>query len=137
MHVVMIRNEYMQQHSLADYVNKIMLERELSGYAVEKRSRGEITQSYVNRIKNGEAKNPSADKLKGLAKGLGVTEEEVFRVARGAADTSGDSAETLQIIKGVSLQLDRSVNLSNAGKQKILDTVRWITEGVLAEENQN
>lgn len=33
--------------------------------------------------KKGVAHNPSKDKLMGLAKGLGVPEEEVFAVARG------------------------------------------------------
>ena len=42
-----------------------------------------IAGSYVSRIENGVARNPSKDKLIGLAKGLGMPEEEVFVVARG------------------------------------------------------
>src|SRR5204862_8099122 len=47
------------------------------------RSGYKIAGSYVSRIENGVVRNPSKDKLIGLAKGLGVPEEEVFAVARG------------------------------------------------------
>jgi transcriptional regulator with XRE-family HTH domain len=47
------------------------------------RSGYEIAGRYVSRIENGIARDSSKDKLIGLAKGLGVPEEEVFAVARG------------------------------------------------------
>lgn len=68
---------------LADYVAKVMNDDRLSGYNIERRTQGEITQSYVLRIKNGTAKNVSMDKLKVLAKGLGRPAAEVIAVAMG------------------------------------------------------
>lgn len=47
------------------------------------RSGHKIAGSYVSRIENGVARNPSKDKLVGIAKGLGISEEGVFAVARG------------------------------------------------------
>lgn len=52
---------------LADYVAKVMNDDRLSGYQIERRTQGDITQSYVLRIKNGTAKNISIDKLQSLA----------------------------------------------------------------------
>jgi transcriptional regulator with XRE-family HTH domain len=42
-----------------------------------------ITEGYVRSITRGAASNPSVKKLQALAAGLGVEEEEIFRVARG------------------------------------------------------
>jgi len=75
-----------RRESLADYVKRIRNSARLSLLDVERqsaRSGYKIAGSYVSRIENGVARNPSKDKLIGLAKGLGVPEEEVFAVARG------------------------------------------------------
>jgi transcriptional regulator with XRE-family HTH domain len=71
---------------LADYVKRIRNGARLSLSDVERqsaRSGYKIAGSYVSRIENGVARNPSKDKLVGLARGLGAPEEEVFAVARG------------------------------------------------------
>jgi len=71
---------------LADYVKRIRNSARLSLLDVERQSAHsgyKIAGSYVSRIENGVARNPSKDKLIGLAKGLGVPEEELFAVARG------------------------------------------------------
>jgi transcriptional regulator with XRE-family HTH domain len=68
---------------LSEYVDRKMKEKNLSTYAVERMSGGEISQSQVSRIRNGGSKNPSAETLKALAKGLGVVEGELFAVIRG------------------------------------------------------
>lgn len=75
-----------RKESLADYVKRIRIGARLSLSEVGRqsaRSGYKIAGSYVSRIENGIARNPSKDKLLGLAKGLGVPEEEVFAVARG------------------------------------------------------
>jgi transcriptional regulator with XRE-family HTH domain len=75
-----------RKESLADYVKRIRNGARLSLSEVGRqsaRSGYKIAGSYVSRIENGIARNPSKDKLLGLAKGLGVPEEEVFAVARG------------------------------------------------------
>lgn len=128
--------EYMPE-TLSEFVSRVMDEKNLSSYDVERISKRAITHSYVNRLKNGVAKNPSTDKLKGLAIGLGVIEDEVFSAARGqkATKKSAKDIETLQIIEGVEIQLDRSLKLSAKGKEKILDAVRYIAAGVIDSEN--
>lgn len=73
----------MSTESLEQFVNRIAQDRGLSSYAVERASSGGISQSQVNRIQNGEVKQPSPSKLKALAKGLGVPETELFAVVRG------------------------------------------------------
>lgn len=50
---------------------------------IEERSGKTITHSYLSKLLSGAASNPSRDKLKALAKGLGVSEDEVFAAARG------------------------------------------------------
>lgn len=75
-----------RQESLADYVRRTRNNARLSLLDVERQSfRGghKIAGSYVSRIENGVARNPSKDKLVSLARGLGVSEEELFAVARG------------------------------------------------------
>jgi transcriptional regulator with XRE-family HTH domain len=53
---------------------------------IELRSGGKITDGYVSGIITGIAKNPSVEKVKALAQGLGVSTDEVFHVACGLQD---------------------------------------------------
>ena len=69
--------------SLAQYVKRIMKEKGLSSRDVQARSGKKIADSYVNKITSGKTKNPSISKTQALAIGLGVDEDEVFKVARG------------------------------------------------------
>src|SRR4051794_5488236 len=69
--------------TLSQYVARIMQEKQLKMYDVEVRSGRRITDAYVGNILKGKARNPSVDKLQALAAGLGVDEDEIFRVARG------------------------------------------------------
>jgi len=69
--------------TLAQYVTRIMKQKGLSSRDVETRSGRKIGDAYVHRIMTGDAVNPSVGKLKALALGLAVTEDEVFKVARG------------------------------------------------------
>jgi len=69
--------------TLAQYVCRVVKERGLKHQQVREMSGRKITDGYVRGIMTGKAKNPSVDKLKALARGLGVSEDEIFRVARG------------------------------------------------------
>lgn len=69
--------------SLADYVRRVRQEKGLSTLEVERNSGNQITDGYVSQIENSYVKNVSPQKLQALAKGLGVSEEEIFAVARG------------------------------------------------------
>lgn len=72
-----------RREDLADYVRRLRTEKGLSTADVEKNSRFTITDGYVSRIENRYVKNVSPEKLKALALGLGVSEDEIFAVARG------------------------------------------------------
>lgn len=69
--------------TLAEYVTRIINEKGLKHQEVRKLSGGKITDGYVRAIMTGTADNLSVAKLKALARGLGVPEDDVFRVARG------------------------------------------------------
>ena len=71
--------------SLPEYVQRIMNEKGLKPKDVEIRSSNKIDAAYVFKILRGKSKYPSVVKLQGLAEGLGVDEEELFKVARGVA----------------------------------------------------
>lgn len=91
--------------TLGPYVKRVMEEKGLGLKDVELMSDGAITDAYVANIVNGEASNPSVDKLKALAIGLGVDEDEIFRVARGispgrpAGPKPADPSHTRMILK--------------------------------------
>lgn len=72
-----------EREELSHYVRRIMRERNLTLRDVELMSGGGITDGYVGGIISGRAKNLTVGKLKALALGLGVAEDEVFCVARG------------------------------------------------------
>jgi len=60
-----------------------MTEKALRPKDVEIRSGNKIDDAYVLKILQGKSKYPSVIKLQALAKGLGVDEDELFKVARG------------------------------------------------------
>lgn len=62
-----------------------MQEKQLSTRDVETRSANQIADAYVLKIKKGITTNPTISKLQALAEGLGVDEEELFKVARGVS----------------------------------------------------
>lgn len=69
--------------SLAEYVKRIMSEKQFTMREVEKRSGNAIADAYIAHIMRGIAVNISVDKLKALAVGLGEPEDAIFKVARG------------------------------------------------------
>jgi len=71
---------------LSRYVRRVMKQKGLTQRDVELRSGGDITDGYVADILRGTAKNPSVEKIKALARGLGVELHEVFDVACGRAE---------------------------------------------------
>jgi transcriptional regulator with XRE-family HTH domain len=73
---------------LSRYVRRVMKEKGLRQRDVELRSGGKITDGYVADILSGDAKNPSIEKLKALATGLGVNVFELFEVACGSFEQS-------------------------------------------------
>jgi transcriptional regulator with XRE-family HTH domain len=79
--------------NLSEFTTRIMFEKGLNFQEVSEMSGGAITESYVRSITSGAASNPSVRKLKALAQGLGISEDEVFRVARGESESDQGSIE--------------------------------------------
>lgn len=71
------------KETLADYVRRVMRQKQLKLRDVERRSGGDITNGYISGIITGRISNLSLDKLKALAKGLGVDVHELFSAAVG------------------------------------------------------
>ena len=80
-------NDHSKIESLAQYVKRILHEKDLKHNDVEERSRQNgdkgIAHAYIGQIVNGSAKNPSVRRLKALAVGLDEPEDDLFNVARG------------------------------------------------------
>jgi transcriptional regulator with XRE-family HTH domain len=72
-----------RQESLDLYVRRILKEKGLSYSDVQEHSQGAISDSYIGNIVTGTVGSVTVAKLKALARGLDVSEDEVFAVARG------------------------------------------------------
>lgn len=66
------------RRGLSDYVTQVVRLKGLSAREVAQRSGGKITAGYVIGLMKGTARNPSIEKIKALASGLGVNVHEVF-----------------------------------------------------------
>lgn len=72
-----------KSETIQEFVKRVRNERGLSTTQVAKNSGKKISSSYITRIENEPFKKVSPEKLTALALGLGITEEEIFAVARG------------------------------------------------------
>jgi transcriptional regulator with XRE-family HTH domain len=72
-----------KQESLDRYVRRVLKEKGLSYAEVEARSEGAISDSYIGNIVTGSVGSVTVAKLKALARGLDVSEDEIFAIARG------------------------------------------------------
>ena len=69
--------------NLGKFIKGIIKRDKLKLRDIEFKSGGEITNSYISRITNGNVKNLSLDKLDALARGLGINAHELFTAAYG------------------------------------------------------
>ncbi len=69
--------------NLGKYIKAIIRRDKLKLRDIEFKSGGEITNSYISRIMNGNVKNLSLDKLDALARGLGLNVHDLFNAAYG------------------------------------------------------
>ena len=76
-----------------------------------------ISQNYISKIISGIAQNISVEKLKALAAGLNVPEEEIFGIARG-----GRSEE--KIHNGMALSI--FARYSQLSEQDKADLITWL-----------
>jgi transcriptional regulator with XRE-family HTH domain len=82
------------RRDLGEYVKRIMKLKGLTQKDVQRVSGGRITDGYVASISIGRACNPSVDKLKALADGLGVDMDELFHVACGLPEDIQDQEKS-------------------------------------------
>src|SRR5437764_15043287 len=70
--------------SLAEYVRRIRNEKDLSLAPMCAGSRGQISKTHINRIENGTVTRVSLIKLRALALGLGIPEDNLITAAQGS-----------------------------------------------------
>ena len=98
--------------SLADYVRRTRLEKNLSLATVSAKSRGQIGKTHINRIENGTVSRVSLSKLRALAVGLSVPVEEILAVAQGKLPDVGTGTDEATLVKYFrKLSLDRQKDL--------------------------
>ena len=90
--------------TLAEYVDRVMKEKNLKALDVEARSieaGNRIADSYVTNIVRGVNKNLSIEKLTALADGLDVDKIELFKIAAGIEDTeeTWNAQSLMQVIQ--------------------------------------
>ena len=79
--------------ALSEYVARVMEEKGMTNTQVSSMAGGEITGAYVRGLAKGSSSNPSVSKLKALARGLDVDEDNLFRIARGLNPADKDKSE--------------------------------------------
>lgn len=77
---------------LADYVRRVVKQKQLKLRDVERRSGGDITNGYISGIITGRISNVSLGKLQALARGLEVDVHELFSAAVGEPPPDADTA---------------------------------------------
>ena len=101
---------------LGDFISRIRNEKGLSCTDVSKQSARfgkPISASYVNRIENKRIKNPSPDRLRALAHGLGIPAEDLLARAAGLVAPGGESEELHLVTRFRELSPDRRVVVIN------------------------
>lgn len=76
--------------SLSEYVKRVREDKKLSLTDVETRAKTGITSSYVSKIENGQAGQVTLPRLKALARGLGVSFDELVAKAHGSVKPADD-----------------------------------------------
>lgn len=76
-----------ERENLADYLRRVIKEKNLTYRQVAERSGGRISHAAISDIISGKTKEIKSGTISTLAKGLGVPEEEIFAVIRGKSPT--------------------------------------------------
>lgn len=114
------------KETLAQYVKRIMRQKELTIRDVELRCNKKLTHSYVARIIKGKVKNPTLATMIALAKGLDEDLYEIFRAASGQLPRQTiDPLLLLEVIQKVFLhpELLEVVDGWDRLPKKIRDTI--------------
>jgi transcriptional regulator with XRE-family HTH domain len=78
-----------KRETLAQFVKRTRATQRLSLKDVQLRSDGQITNGYIWNIEHGKVLCPSSRKIAALAKGLGISEDELNTRSRGIAEPDG------------------------------------------------
>jgi transcriptional regulator with XRE-family HTH domain len=128
---------------LRTYVKRIMKQKGLTLRDIEVRSDSKITDGYVADILRGTAANPSAEKIKALAVGLGVDAHALFDVVCGPfdpgavqppADDTTDTLEFLETMQEVAAStelikiVDEAIQLVPEERAVVLKSLQSINE---------
>jgi transcriptional regulator with XRE-family HTH domain len=114
------------KETLAQYIKRIMRQKELTIRDVELRCNKKLTHSYIARITNGKVKNPTLATMISLAKGLDEDLYEIFRAASGQLPRQTiDPLLLLEVIQKVFLhpELLEVVDGWDKMPEKIRDTI--------------
>ena len=113
--------------SLADYVRRIRNEKDLSLAQVSAQSHGRIGKTHINRIENGTVNRVSLTKLRALALGLGIPEDDLIAVAQG-------KPQRTEATKNETKLLSYFRQLSANRQEDVLVTLRALVKGMPANQ---
>lgn len=112
-----------ERENLADFVRRIVHEKRLSYREVAMLSGGIVSHTTVADVVAGKNKNPKSDTLRGLAKGLGVSLDELTQIASGRKNADrfvqffGEGDELTEREKQIVLEIARAA-IHALGKQR-------------------
>jgi len=106
---------------LPAFIKQIMAAKGFSYRDIEERSQGRISYGYVNSLVQGHYKNPSVEKVKALAKGLGVPEETLNKIVRGIPLDERDDPAVLVVEEAIT---ESGKKLSKTEKERVISIVR-------------
>lgn len=122
-----VNNGHRQIEDLADYLRRVRNEKGVSQRDVEVKSGNRISKGYIGQIENREVLGHSVtpQKLQALAVGLGVSEDEIFAVARGKPLSQPEvfDSEIYVMFRGFD-------ELSDEDKADLLGTIRMLAAEV-------
>lgn len=127
-----VNNRHRPVEELADYVKRLRFEKGLSQREVEVKSGNRISKGYIGQIENREVLGHSVtpQKLQALAVGLGVSEDEIFAVARGKSlepMTPTDFRSALDALGVSQIQSAGGLDLDNLTTEDQQEVVEMIT----------
>ncbi|HEX5734268.1 MAG TPA: helix-turn-helix transcriptional regulator [Blastocatellia bacterium] len=128
------------REDLSRYVRRTMRQKRLKVRDVELQSGGQISNGYVSGIMSGSVTNLSIDKVKALARGLGVDVHEVLDVVCGPRERAASQLDSPRWLEFLDLMrrivvspemldiLEEAVLLSSEERLIVLKYVRKLNE---------
>lgn len=115
-------------NALAEFVQAKISEKGLNYRETARRSRGLISYTTVSDVVNGRNLNPSLRTLRGLAYGLGVSEQEIVSISKG---------KSLDFDELVALLPYEYEELSEEQKKEIRPTLEMVINDIRRRKREN